>query len=142
MSAALHLIAGIAGRTVAFDSAAVQSVVDIDIVVPTPRAEPGVVGIAALRSRVVTVIDPAVMLGAARSTADVGRAVVTTIDGHCYAILVDWLNDIAEHDIAPTPAGIALEAGWGRASLGMIDRGGEPVVVLDPVKLIPHASFA
>ena len=57
MSEQLFLIAHIAGRGVAIDSAQVESVVDIGAVTPTPRAAPHIRGLAALRSRVVTVID-------------------------------------------------------------------------------------
>ena len=59
----LFLIAYIAGRTVAIDSAEVDSVVDIGRITPVPYAYRDVAGLAALRSRVVTVIDPRGSLG-------------------------------------------------------------------------------
>ncbi|NWP61371.1 chemotaxis protein CheW, partial [Escherichia coli] len=51
----LYLIAQIAGRAVAIDSEQVESVVDIGEVTAVPRASAHVRGLAALRSRVVTV---------------------------------------------------------------------------------------
>ena len=59
----LFLIAHLAGRAVAIDSAQVDSVVDIGTIVPVPRADAQVRGLAALRSRVVTEIDPRAAIG-------------------------------------------------------------------------------
>ena len=63
MKEQLFLIAHIAGRGVAIDSAQVESVVDIGHVTPTPRVARHIRGLAALRSRVVTVIDTHAALG-------------------------------------------------------------------------------
>ncbi len=140
MSAELHLIASIAGRTVAFASSAVESVIDLDQVVPVPRASAGVAGIAALRSRVVTVVDPCVPLGVEPVGERPRRAVVTNIDGHVYAILVDAVHDVAPHVALPTPPGMPLDGGWGAAARGVIDRDGAPVLTLDTAALIPQAG--
>ena len=53
----LFLIARIAGQGVVFDADQVDAVVDIGEVVDVPRVEPSIRGLAALRSRVVTVVD-------------------------------------------------------------------------------------
>ncbi len=55
--AELHLVGRLGGRGVLFPATQVRRVVDIADVVPVPRAAPAVRGLAALRSRVVTVID-------------------------------------------------------------------------------------
>ena len=47
----LFLIAHIAGRAVAIDSAQVESVVDIGTVVPVPRAAAQVLGLAGITMR-------------------------------------------------------------------------------------------
>ncbi|WP_333994147.1 chemotaxis protein CheW [Sphingomonas sp. 22R3R2A-7] len=85
----LFLIAHIAGRGVAIPADQVASVVDIGDVVAVPLAEPSVRGLAALRSRVVTVIDTGTALGLAPTPDAARRAVITQVDGHHYAILVD-----------------------------------------------------
>lgn len=139
MSAALHLVARIAGRTVAIASAGVDSVVDIGAIVPVPHATRGVVGLAALRSRVVAVVDPAVVLGCA-ATAGARRAIVLPVEGHFYALLVEAVEDVAPYDILPLPAGVMLDAGWSLAARGLIDRAGEPVLALDPAALIPVSA--
>ena len=53
----LLLVVTIAGERVALSAAAVESVVELDTLIPVPRAAPHVAGLSALRSRVLTVID-------------------------------------------------------------------------------------
>ena len=55
--AELLLIVTIGGERVALLAAAVESVVELDTLIPVPRAAPHVAGLSALRSRVLTVID-------------------------------------------------------------------------------------
>ena len=80
MSEQLFLIAHIAGRGVAIDSAQVESVVDIGHVTPTPRVAKHIRGLAALRSRVVTVIDTHAALGLPPIGIAGSRAVITVIE--------------------------------------------------------------
>ncbi|WP_204313488.1 chemotaxis protein CheW, partial [Klebsiella michiganensis] len=74
----LYLIAQIAGRAVAIDSERVESVVDIGEVTAVPRASAHVRGLAALRSRVVTVVDTQSALGMAGGSP-ARRAVITHV---------------------------------------------------------------
>ena len=137
----LHLIARIAGRTVAFPGREIESVVDLGPVTPTPKAAHGVIGIAALRSRVATVIDPCLVLGLKSPQPRGDRAVVGVIDGHLYAILVEALEDVAEYVTDPLPPGVVLDGRWGAAGVGLIDRAGEPVLVVSLARLVPQAAL-
>lgn len=139
MSRALYLIARIAGRAVALAAGQIDSVVDLNAITPAPLAAPGVAGLAALRSQVLTVIDPRIVLGLPADEAFARRAIVARVDGHAYAVLVEALEDVAEYDVLPLPTGIALR-GWAGAGTGMIDRGGEPVLVVDLTRLLPHPT--
>jgi purine-binding chemotaxis protein CheW len=136
----LHLIARVAGRAVAIPADQVESAIDLGPLTPVPLAAAGVVGLAALRSRIVTVIDPRVVLGIAEAAALPNRAVVTIVDGHAYAILVEALDDVAEFDTVPLPAGVSLEGRWAGAGTALIDRAGEPVLVVALAALVPHAN--
>ncbi len=140
MSEQLFLIAHIAGRGVAIDSAQVESVVDIGSVTPTPRVATHLRGLAALRSRVVTVIDTHAALGLPPIGSAGSRAVITVIDGHHYAVLVDSLEDVAPFEASPLPSGIALDAGWRRAGCGEIERDGEPILAINLTALVHGAS--
>ena len=141
----LFLIAQVAGRPVAIPTAQVGSVVDLGEVIAVPRTEPAVRGLTALRSRVVTVIDTHVALGLPPE-ADEGRgtrrAVITRIDGHDYAVLVDALEDVAPLARLPLSLGLALEGGWRTAATGLVERDGEPVLVLDLSVLVPQPLAA
>ena len=137
----LYLIAQIAGRTVAIDSDQVESVVDIGDVTAIPRAAEHVRGLAALRSRVVTVIDTQSALGLAPSE-DAKRAVITQIEGHHYALLVEALEDVAPFELLPLAGGIALDKAWRTAGRGIIERDGEPVLAIDLASLVPGHSVA
>ena len=132
----LFLIAYVAGRGIAIPAAHIDSVVDIGEIVPVPCAEPAVRGLAALRSRVVTVIDTGVALGLV-PLGKTARAVITRVDGHYYAVLVDSLEDVASFERRPLSFGAALGPGWRRAATGLVERDGEPLLVLDPTALVP-----
>ncbi|MCW3835596.1 chemotaxis protein CheW [Sphingomonas canadensis] len=139
----LYLIAQIAGRTVAIDSEQVESVVDIGEVTAVPRAAGHVRGLAALRSRVVTVVDTQAALGLEQAGQVARRAVITQIEGHHYALLVDALEDVAPFDLLPLSAGVALDAAWRATGRGIVERDGEPVLAIDLVSLVPgHTAQA
>lgn len=139
----LYLIAQIAGRAVAIDSDQVESVVDIGEVTAVPRATEHVRGLAALRSRVVTVVDTQSALGLEASGNEAKRAVITQIDGHHYALLVDALEDVAPFELLPLAGGIALDKAWRSVGRGIIERDGEPVLAIDLASLVPgHAAAA
>ena len=108
----LFLIAHFAGRGVAIDTTQVDSVVDIAEVVQVPRTETAIRGLVALRSRVVTVIDTGTALGLEPTPGSARRAVITRVDGHHYAILVDSLEDVALFERQPLSSGLALDRGW------------------------------
>jgi len=133
----LFLIAHIAGRAVAIDSAQVESVVDIGSVVPVPRSADQVLGLAALRSRVVTVIDTRVALGLPSAGGAAGRAVITLVEGQHYAILVDSLEDVAPFEMVPLSSGLILDGGWRATGCGIVERDGEPILAINLRALLP-----
>ncbi|MBI0474547.1 chemotaxis protein CheW [Sphingomonas sp. MA1305] len=138
----LFLIAQIAGRGVAIDTVQVDSVVDLAEVVAVPRAAGSVRGLVALRSRVITVIDTGTALGLSPMPASATRAVITRVDGHHYAILVDALEDVASFERQPLSSGLTLDRGWAAAGTGLVERDGEPMLVIDLSCLIPHQALA
>lgn len=138
----LYLIAQIAGRAVAIDADQVESVVDIGEVTAVPRSAEHVRGLAALRSRVVTVIDTQSALGLAAGEYEARRAVITLIEGHHYALLVDGLEDVAPFELLPLAGGITLDQAWRAAGRGIIERNGEPVLAIDLASLVPGLAVA
>ncbi|KTF67546.1 chemotaxis protein CheW [Sphingomonas sp. HT-1] len=136
----LFLLAELAGRTVAIDSDQVESVVDIGEVTAVPRAAKSIRGLAALRSRVVTVVDTEAALGL-NGCSLARRAVITRVDGHFYAMLVDVLEDVAPFELRPLASGVVLEGAWRNAARGMVERDGEPVLAIDLSVLVPNTDL-
>jgi purine-binding chemotaxis protein CheW len=110
--------------------------VEIDMVVPAPGTPPHVAGLAALRSRVLTVIDCPASLGLPAGEVPHRDAVVAVVDGHPYALLVESVEDVieAESDAVPLPA--QTSPVWRRAAKAMVPAGGELLLLVDVGALI------
>lgn len=138
----LFLLAQVAGQDVAILSDHVESVVDIAAISPVPRTSRAVCGLAALRSRVVTVIDTALAIDPDREPGRRKRAVVTQVDGHHYALLVDMLDDAYRCQVRPLSSGLMPGAAWGPVVSGVIDHDGRAVLVLDLPAVVARAAGA
>jgi purine-binding chemotaxis protein CheW len=106
----LYLIAQLAGRAVAIDSNQVESVVDTHTALGLD------------------------------SSSEARRAVITHVEGHHYALLVDALDDVAPFELLPLAGGVALA--WQRAGRGIVERDGEPILAIDLAALVPGYSAA
>jgi purine-binding chemotaxis protein CheW len=139
----LLLIVTIAGERVALPAAAVESVVELDTLIPVPRAAPHVAGLSALRSRVLTVIDcmRSLELGSTdRSEDGVREAVVVELDGHHYALIVDLVEDVTEAVGEPAAVRAAMGPGWERVSKGMVETEEGPLLLIDIAGLVGGAE--
>lgn len=137
----LYLIASIASQRVAIAADRVESVVEIEAITPVPAAPAHVAGLAALRSRVLTLIDSIAALGLG-TTALAGNdpAIVVVIDGHLYGLLVDRIEDVAEFADAPAALGFGKGAGWDRIAQGLIEGAEGPILLIDPAALVAGAA--
>ena len=143
--AELLLIARLGGRRVAFPAALVEAVVELEGITPAPCAAPHVAGLAALRSRVLTVIDGLAALDLGRATESQARdAIVIPCDGHTYALIVEEVTDVVEADAPQVPLAAPVGAGWDRVATGTVEAGGELFLLVDPFLLItgPAANAA
>jgi len=138
----LLLVVTIAGQRVALPSAAVESVVELDTLIPVPRAAPHVAGLSALRSRVLTVIDcmRSLELGVTDCSDGIREAVVVELDGHHYALLVDLVEDVVESLSEAVPVRVAMGPGWERISHGMVETEAGPLLVVDVAALVAGAE--
>jgi purine-binding chemotaxis protein CheW len=134
----LLLIVTIAGQRVALPADAVESVVELDTLIPVPRAAPHVAGLSALRSRVLTVIDctRSLELGSNDCADGIREAAVVELDGHHYALIVDLVEDVVEAQSDPAPIRAAMGPGWERVSAGMVETEAGPLLVVDVAALI------
>ena len=101
-----------------------------------PCAPAHVFGLFALRSRVLTVIDTIAALGGERSSPGEKQAVIVTVDGHLYGLLVDNVDDVVAIEGAPTQPRALLSVGWARYSAGVLEHDGEPMLLIDVPAMI------
>ena len=142
MSNELLLIVSVAGERVALPAAAVESVVELDTLIPVPRAAPHVAGLSALRSRVLTVIDcmQSLEMGVTDCSDGIREAAVVEFDGHHYALIVDLVEDVVEALSDPQPVRASMGQGWERVAKGMVDTENGPLLLVDVAALITGAE--
>jgi purine-binding chemotaxis protein CheW len=133
----LLLIVTLAGERVAIPAVDVESVVEIEGLTAVPKAARHVAGLAALRSRVLTVIDcfAALELGVPGAT-NTREAIVVQVDGHPYALLVDNVEDVLEFTGDVKPVRTTLRSGWRRIASGMVEVGDDLLLLVDTRALI------
>jgi purine-binding chemotaxis protein CheW len=138
----LLLVVTIAGERVVLPAASVESVVELDTLIPVPRAAPHVAGLSALRSRVLTIIDcmRSLELGESDCSNGIREAAVVEVDGHHYALIVDLVEDVIEALSDPMPVRAAMGPGWERVSLGMVETENGPLLLIDVGALIAGAE--
>jgi len=140
----LLLVVRIAGQRVAIPAVRVESVVELDTLIPVPRAANHIAGLSALRSRVLTVVccRRSLMLSWKDRTGEVLEAAVTELDGHHYALIVDGVEDVLEALSDPTPVRAAMGEGWERVSTGMVETEEGALLMVDVAALIagPEAT--
>lgn len=133
----LLLIVRIGGERVAVPAHEVEAVVEIGNITPAPRSAAHVAGLAALRSRVLTVIDCMSSLGTARpAQSGVLEAMIVVADGHPYALLVDGVEDVIEADDGPVALSASLDPAWRRVALGMVEAEKDMLLLVDVKALI------
>lgn len=134
----LLLVVMLAGEKVALRVNDVESVTELEMLAPVPCSPLHVAGLAALRSRVLTVIDCQYALGLGQSPnrrAGASAAVVVH-DGHAYALLLDRIDNVAEARTAPVPARTRLHGGWAEKSQGFVETDDGPLLVVNVAALI------
>ena len=131
------LLVSIAGELAGIDSAIIRSVVELDAITPVPRAPAHIAGLAALRSRAMTVVDCRASLELPAPAAPGKRlGVVVELDEFLYALVVDEVEEVVPLDGDPAEVRADLLPGWARAALGMIETSVGPALMLDPARLI------
>jgi purine-binding chemotaxis protein CheW len=140
----LLLVVRIAGQRVALPAARIESVVELDTLIPVPRAATHIAGLSALRSRVLTVICCRRSLGLAAPdlTDRILEAAVTEVDGHHYALIVDGVEDVLEAASDPAPVRAAMGEGWERVSSGMVETEEGALLLMDVEGLVAGPEFA
>ena len=130
------LIARVAGERVAIAAVDIQTVIELAAVIPVPRAPPIIAGLAAQRSRTLTVIDVARAFGLPSRPDTAHFAVVIEIEGVGYALAVDAVENVIPAIGEVQPCKVKLSPEWARSAVGMIDTTVGTVLLLDLTKLV------
>lgn len=139
----LLLIVRFAGRRVALAASQVEAVVELEELTPVPGAAPHIAGLAALRSRVLTVIDGRASLGlGASEPSAVAEAIVVPSGGHTYALLVERVEDVVEAAADAVPIKAPPGPGWERVCVGMVQAGADLLLLVDPHALVAGPPVA
>ena len=127
----LLLMCTIAGRRAAITAIEVQSVIEVETITPIPGTPEFILGLTALRSQALTVIDCALAIGLEGGTRSAERrAAVVEIDKHLYALLVDEAHDVGEARSDPVAVPGGFGEGWQRAARGMVETDGGPTLLI------------
>ena len=125
------VIVSVAGDRVAVAAERVNSVIEIDKLIPVPRAPHYILGLTSLRSRTLTVIDTARALGLAATAGAEMLALVVEIDGCGYALLVDAVEKVEIGIALPCQPDVQLAEGWQRAVLGRLETDSGSLLIVD-----------
>lgn len=145
---ALYLFGTMGGMPVALPSASVEAVIRLGAVEPIPRVPAGVTGLSAVRSRVLTVIDPCIIFDLPRNDPASGvapLALVARVVGHNYAICVDAVADICQPEGPVHPLTSRGEGALDAIGQGHAQYDGRSHLVIDAADIVgaislPHAA--
>lgn len=128
----LLVITQIAGRRCALSAHDVQSVIELAKPTPVPCTPDFIRGIAAMRSKTLTVVDCRLAIGFnADDFSTDHRAAAVQIDGHMYALLVDSIDEVTTSMSEPEHVAGGFGPEWTRVVSGMVETGTGPALWLD-----------
>lgn len=127
------LLARLAGRRIALIARDIEAIVEINDITPVPMAPAHVEGLSTLRSKALTVINGARVLGqedSARDTTVDRKAAVIVRDGHHYALLLDEVEDVVEAQSEPQSVLGGVGEEWSQAANGVVETATGPVLLV------------
>lgn len=137
----LLVLADIAGKRCAFRASDVGSIIEAGVIAPVPRAPKHVVGITALRSQAMTVIDCRVAIAEDPSAHPCdNHLAVVEVEGHSYALQVDKIDDIATAHSEPAPVPGGAGEHWNRVCQAMAETDRGPVLLIDVAQVVAGAE--
>lgn len=143
MNHSLFLFASIAGAPVAVRASEIEAVVRLGDIVPIQRVPAHVRGLAALRSRVLTVIDiESHIFGRAMAIGAQPLAVVSEIAAHTYGLLVESVSDICEAPGGIQPIQGRIDLAWAPFAAGLVERQGRSHLLLSLADFVTTPRIA
>jgi purine-binding chemotaxis protein CheW len=131
MTENLFLFASIAGTPIAVRASEIEAVVRLGDIVPVHRVPPHVRGLAALRSRVLTVVDiESRIFGRTMTLEKNPLAVVAEMSAHTYGLLVETVSDICEAPGGIVPIQGRIDRAWEPFATALVEREGRSHLLL------------
>lgn len=127
----LYLFATLAGTRIAVDTQEIEAVVKLTEISPVPGMGAHIAGLSALRSRVLTIIDPAALIcGASTPVEKRSLAIIANISGHSYGILVDGVSDICTVADGALPVRGRIDPAWAPFAHGIVESDEGPCLLV------------
>lgn len=131
----------IGGERIAVPLAHVHSLVEVPHVTPAPRAPAHILGLAAIRSQALTVIDPYIALhlpkpDASQSPDTERQALVVEYEKCRYALLIDAVDGVTNLLGEPSATTTNMLPGWVHAGIGEIETDMGIMLLIDPAAII------
>ena len=121
MTDTLYLFATVAGTAIAMPTHELEAVVRLREIVSIARVAPHVRGLAALRSRVLTIIDVRTLAtGELTEMGQAPLAIVAEVEGHTYGLLIDNVSDICAVEDGLLPVRGRIGPAWEAYARGMV----------------------
>jgi purine-binding chemotaxis protein CheW len=141
MTDKLFLFATVAGTPVALRANEIEAVVRLGDIVPMQRVPTHVRGLAALRSRVLTVIDiESRIFGRAMNIESRPLAVVSDVAAHTYGLLVETVSDICGAPEGVQPIQGRIDRSWAPFASGLVMREGRSHLLLSVADFVSVAA--
>lgn len=140
MSEQLYLLCRVGDSRIGIPANAIEAVAPVADLVPVPHSSAVIRGVAAIRSRLLTVLDTARLTGAPALPDDgAGLMIVTSIDGHGYGLLVGEVDDVVSlRSLRETPS--HLSKSWRDIAPTMADFRAHTVMVVEPALVVAAAQ--
>lgn len=133
----LYLFATLAGTRIAVDTREVEAVVKLTDISPVPGMGAHIAGLSALRSRVLTIIDPSALICAVPMPTDArALAIIANISGHSYGILVDGVSDICTVPDGALPVRGRIDPAWVPFARGIVESDDGPCLLVTLAEFI------
>jgi len=133
----------IAGRSCALEAQDVQTVIELDEITVVPRAPEVVLGLTALRSQTLTVLDTRLIVGQTPSDFPTDtRAAVVEVAGHSYALIVDQIRDVGSMKSEIQSVSTGFGEPWSDFARGMVETSTGLVLLLDPTQFVATCELS
>lgn len=136
MTQELFLVCHVGKCVIALPATQIEAVATCGDIVPVPHSPHSVAGLVAVRSRLLTLIDLALLAGeCAGSPVDSRLMIITSVDGHCYGLQIDAVDDVVElASLRDPPANLA--PGWHSLTSRICDHLGRVILIIQPADVI------